>query len=119
MANYFEITVKKKDGVLVHTSNATRMMHKNFISSVKEGQKVKMLLEVEDSDFASKAQLAKIHIFVRTLSMSSGNSILEMKEAIKERVGLDKSFKDYTKEEMTLALQEAISLGEFLGVHLA
>lgn len=117
--NIFSIKLVKKDGKLVHKSNATLGMFMDFVDSLEEGQVVEGFFEAF-ADNGTNAQLAKIHVCLKQLATDTGNSVSDLKRAIKERCGLCwntpdgeycKSFADCSKEELALVIEEIKQIG--------
>lgn len=95
---------------------------KQFIESLEEGQEVMVTYEVVNST-GSYAQLAKIHKCIRELAGFTGNTFNDMKLQIKIRSGLCingncKSFADCSTDELSLAIQAAIEIGDIVGFNL-
>ncbi len=108
--------------------NSDRVKLQAFTDSLKEGQKVDIFLSEYDSADHTLAQLAKFHATVRDLSIESGQDPQEIKDLIKEEIGLTKvdgdgnvvlkSFKECTKEELMLAISQAVKYADMLGIRL-
>ena len=80
-----------------------------------------MYIDLASKDH-SKAQLAKVHACIRELAKETGYSFNEMKDVVKKHAGLCedkdcyKSFADCSKDEITLAIQSCIEIGEDLNI---
>lgn len=91
-----------------------------FKSQLKEGQYIDMYLEVNDPN-GTLTQIAKLHAMIRELSNFTGESFDDMKLFVKQKAGLViqetsdihiKSFRDCTKQELSTAIQAAITIGD-------
>jgi acetate kinase len=80
----------------------------------------------------SFAQISKIHTCIRELANEGGYTFEEMKSLIKQRSGLCivitendeakeiyKSFAECTKDELSMAIQACIEIGEIYNINLA
>jgi hypothetical protein len=102
----------KKNGKIIYDSPQDKLSYEIFIDKLKEGQKVEMYIDLASAD-KSTAQLAKVHACIRELAKESGNTFDEMKNIIKKESGLkDKSFADCSKDELMLAIEACIDLGQ-------
>lgn len=114
----------KRKGLLTHVTLKDSKEFELFVSSVKEGQLVDFFYEVTNED-GTLPQLAKIHAMIKQLSMHTGETFENMKLLVKDRAGLclarevagkeyfiAKSFGECSKEELSLAIQAAIEIGE-------
>ena len=93
-----------------------------FIKSLQEGDAVIITYEVQTSD-ASYAQISKVHKHIRELANYTGDSFEDMKLQVKLRAGLCtntncKSFSECSKEELSMAIQASIEIGELVGFSL-
>lgn len=113
----------KKDGKLVHVSNSGKEMYKNFVDMMQEGQTANMFMDLNE-DNGTLPQIAKIHACIREISLETGNSADKIKKLIKDKCGLveyendqEKKYKSFavcSKQELELAINEIVSLGDFL-----
>ena len=126
MKNNFFSILKKVDGDLVHTIKAKGTLYENWIKELPEGTKVEIFVSVSGED-GTNAQLAKIHAMIRELANEVGHTFAELKLEAKRKTGLCfvrdkqeycKSFKDCSKQELNLAIQSLIEIGDFTGVNL-
>lgn len=93
-----------------------------FIKGLQEGDTVIITYEVQTSD-ASYAQISKVHKHIRELANYTGDSFEDMKLQVKLRAGLCtntncKSFSECSKEELSMAIQASIEIGELVGFSL-
>jgi hypothetical protein len=121
--NILNISFVKVGNNLKPTTEAEKLLFKEFVNNLAEGQVVKFFLEADDAS-QSKKQLAKIHVCIRKLATEMGYTFEEMKLEIKRKAGLAygdlntsdgyvKSFADCSNDEITLvfeALNEAGAL---------
>ena len=76
-------------------------------------------------DDGTLPQLAKLHVMIRQLALHVGETVENMKLLVKDRAGLciarevagkeyflAKSFGDCSKDELSLAIQAALEIGE-------
>jgi hypothetical protein len=124
MANHLPVTLKlKKVGKeLVMLSDIDSTKLQMFLKSMPEGEIIQVTYETIGQG-GSYAQLSKIHKCVRELAIFTGESFEDMKLQVKMRAGLCvdgdcKSFADCTADELSLAIQAAISIGDFVGFSL-
>jgi hypothetical protein len=93
-----------------------------FIKGLQEGETVVITYEVQTADH-SYAQLSKLHKCIRELANYVGESFDDMKLQVKVKAGLCtdtscKSFSDCSKEELSMAIQAVIEIGELLNFSL-
>jgi hypothetical protein len=120
----------KRNGLLEFSSLASSKQFELFVSHIPEGQIVEVFYE-EQHDDGTLPQLAKLHVLIKQLAMHVGESVENMKLLIKDRAGLciarevsgkeyflAKSFAECSKEELSLAIQAAIEIGDDVGFSL-
>lgn len=95
---------------------------KLFFSDINENEIFNITYESVNSDH-SYAQLSKVHKLVRELAGYTGMSFDEVKDEVKKRAGLYtdtalKSFADCSKDELSLAIQACIEIGDDVGFNL-
>lgn len=122
MKKIFNATLVKKDGKLEHVLDSKGELYKEFVSSIEEGTKVEIFLDVSGTA-GSKAQLAKIHAMIRQLAEDTGNDFDSLKQFVKEKAGLKitgevKSFADCDSVELNSIIQIIIKYGDFAGSNL-
>ena len=130
MRGIFEGKLTKKDGKVVYKSDTTKTKYKNFVDDLKEGQIVNVYMEATDGD-VTLAQLAKVHKCIRVLASDLGYTFEDVKLLVKDKAGLVikrtventtyndwKSFADCSIEELNLAIQACIDMGDFVGSNL-
>ena len=131
MKGIFEAKLKKKDGKLKYTKESYNILYKEFIDLVKNNDEVSMIMEIETGDGPSLAQLAKVHKCIRVLASDLGYNFEDVKILIKDKAGLVikrtvegknymdwKSFGKCSAEEINLAIQACIAIGDMVGSNL-
>jgi hypothetical protein len=93
-----------------------------FIKGLDDGDVVTITYEVQTADH-SYAQLSKLHKCIRELATFTGDTFEDMKLQVKLRAGLCtddscKSFSDCSKEELSMAIQAAIEIGDLVDFSL-
>jgi len=93
-----------------------------FIKGLQEGETVMVTYEVQTADH-SYAQLSKLHKCIRELASFTGDTFEDMKLQVKLRAGLCtdtncKSFSECSKEELSMAIQASLEIGELVGFSL-
>lgn len=114
----------KRGGGLAFISEAARKQYEIFVSKLPEGQVVEFFYETVHDD-GTLPQLAKLHVMLKMLASHIGETVENMKLLVKDKAGLciarevagkeyflAKSFGECSKEELSLAIQAAIELGE-------
>ena len=114
----------KKHGQLQPMSLANSKQFEVFVSKIPEGHLVECFYEVTQDD-GTIPQLAKLHAMIRQLATHIGETFENMKLLVKDKAGLclrrelsgkeyflAKSFGECSREELSLAIQAAIEIGE-------
>lgn len=114
----------KRQGELVPNSRSQAQQLEAFIASIPENMIVEVFYEITHDD-GTLPQLAKLHVLIKQLAMHTGITVDDMKVLIKDKAGLciirevagkeyflAKSFGECSKEELSLAIQACIELGE-------
>jgi hypothetical protein len=114
----------KKDGELKFSTLASKRQFEEFTSYIREGEIVECFYEVTHDD-GTLPQLAKLHAMLKPLASHVGETVENMKLLVKDRAGLciarevsgkeyflAKSFGDCSKEELSLAIQATIEIGQ-------
>jgi hypothetical protein len=120
----------KQNGRLEFSTLAASKQFELFVSHIPEGQIVEVFYE-EQHDDGTLPQLAKLHVLIKQLSAHVGETVENMKLLVKDRAGLciarevsgkeyflAKSFSECSKEELSLAIQAAMEIGENVGFTL-
>jgi hypothetical protein len=111
------------EGHLIPNSPLDKIRESTYKESLKRGQIIEITYEVQVQD-GSYGQISKVHACARQLSVDTRASFSDMKIEIKKKAGLVaangdvKSFADCSKEELSLAIQAAIEIGDIVGCNL-
>ena len=124
MSNHLTGKFIKKGGRLDFSTLAASKQFEVFVSGINEGSIVEFFYEVTHDD-GTLPQLAKLHVMLKHLSNHIGETVENMKLLVKDRAGLciarevagkeyflAKSFGECSKEELSLAIQAAIEIGQ-------
>lgn len=115
-----------KQGAIVYPVSINEKRLKNFLKDAPDGTKVEMFISVSDEK-ATNAQLARIHAMIRQLAADLGYTFEEVKLLVKRQAGLCsimneisecKSFAHCDREELNLAIQACVEIGDFNGIQL-
>jgi hypothetical protein len=122
--NHLNGKYKKERGILKPLTIASMKQYELFVSNLADGAIVEFFYE-EQHDDGTLPQLAKLHVMLKQLSMHIGETVENMKLLVKDRAGLciarevagkeyflAKSFGDCSREELSLAIQAAMEIGE-------
>jgi hypothetical protein len=125
--NHLNGKYKKERGMLKPLSIASMKQYELFVSRLQEGAIVEFFYE-EQHDDGTLPQLAKLHVMLKELATHIGETVENMKLLVKDKAGLciarevsgkeyflAKSFGDCSREELSLAIQAAIEIGEQVG----
>ena len=131
MSYHFSGRYVKKNGLLQPFSVALAKQKEIFVSNIPENSIVEFFYEVQQDD-GTLPQLAKLHVMIRQLANHTGETVENMKLFVKDRAGLciarevsgkeyflAKSFGECSREELSLAIQAAIELGEEVNYFLS
>ena len=115
---------KKERGLLKPITVASMKQYEHFVSHLQEGDIVEFFYEKQHDD-GTLPQLAKLHVMIKQLAVHVGETFENMKILVKDKAGLclareisgkeyflPKSFAECSKEELSLAIQAAIEIGE-------
>jgi hypothetical protein len=122
---------RKERGLLKPLTIGSMKQYEQFVSVLQDGDIVEFFYELQHDD-GTLPQLAKLHAMIKQLATHIGETAENMKLLIKDRAGLciarevsgkeyflAKSFGECSKEELSLAIQAAIEIGQdvnfFLG----
>lgn len=121
--------LKKVNGKLIQPDK-NKILYEQFIKSLPEGVEVEMFMNIV-TDNGSLAQISKVHTCIRILAQEAGYTFEEMKLLVKQRSGLCiifteggvgqeicKSFGECTKDELSMAIQACIEIGEIYNINL-
>ena len=115
-----------KDGELHFPIKATGTKFKKFLKQLPDNSKLEIFIGVS-GDKGSNPQLARLHAMIREIAQEIGYTFEEAKLNVKRASGLCfvrdkqeycKSFADCDKDELNLAIQACIEIGDFSGMNL-
>lgn len=122
--NHLNGKYKKERGILKPMTIGGMKQYELFVSNLADGAIVEFFYE-EQHDDGTLPQLAKLHVMLKQLSMHIGETVENMKLLVKDRAGLciarevagkeyflAKSFGDCSREELSLAIQAAMEIGQ-------
>jgi hypothetical protein len=127
MYTIIEYVVDEK-GVLTPRNDKEEQKFNRMLKTLKPGNRVSMMMEVIKDDH-SLVQLAKVHALIRELAHCTGNDFEDVKLEVKRRAGLTvkskdsegktlemvKSFADCSKDQISMAIQSCIEIGNEFG----
>lgn len=116
------IKLTKENGKLIHKDAGDASLYKIFVEALEEGQSVDVFFDAH-VDNGTYAQISKLKVSIRELATESGHSFEEMQLIVKEKAGLCwddhcKSFALCSIDELNLAIQAAIEIGDHLNLNL-
>lgn len=120
------IKLSVKDGELVFPMKAQKTRLDTFLKNTPDGSKLEMFIGIT-TDKGSNPQLARVHAMIRQMANDLGYTFEEIKLQVKRKSGLCftrnkveycKSFADCDKEDLNLAIQACIEIGDFSGIQL-
>lgn len=126
MKNHLHLNAEIKDGAIHYPIKANQSRLNNFLANAPEGANLEIFISVTDGK-GSNAQLARVHAMCRELATELGYTFEEMKIQIKRQAGLCfvkngvehcKSFAKCDKDDLSLAIQAAIEIGDFSNMNL-
>lgn len=115
-----------KNGALVFPIKAIGNKYQKFLNDLPEGAKLEIFIGVS-GDKGSNPQLARLHSMIREIAQEIGYTFEEAKLVVKRKAGLCftknkeeycKSFGQCDKDELNLAIQACIEIGDFSGMQL-
>ena len=115
-----------KDGELHFPIKAIETKYKKFLSQLPNDSKLEIFIGVS-GDKGSNPQLARLHAMIKEIAQEIGYTFAETKLNVKRESGLClvrnkqeycKSFADCDKDELNLAIQACIEIGDFNGMQL-
>jgi len=124
--NILSIKRVKRGNQLVFKSQGDLALYNEYVKSLEDGQVVEEFLDAH-KDNGTGLQLAKIHACIRELSKEIGYTFNDMKKVIKQHCGLCfkdntgkeycKSFADCSIDELGLAIESIIEIGEDVNIN--
>lgn len=127
MYTIIEHVVGEKN-TLLFSSEKEKHKYERMLSHLKSGTKIHAMYEVIKDDH-SLVQLAKVHALIRELAHCTGNDFDDVKLEVKRKAGLTikskdnegksieyvKSFADCSKEQLSMAIEACITIGNDVG----
>jgi hypothetical protein len=115
----FNTSLKKSGGKLIHIRKGSEVSYKEFIKQLDEGDQVDMYMEINNAD-NTLLQLAKVHKCIREIAKHTGNSFdVDPEAGHHDKMYMDwKSFAKLSKDDLGLAIQACIELGDIVGLNL-
>jgi|TARA_R100000951_G_scaffold76899_1_gene64934 hypothetical protein len=126
MKDNLYIKASIKNGELYFPKKAVQTRFNKWLGSLPDDSKLEIFIGVS-GDKGSNPQLARIHAMIREIAQEIGYTFIEAKMEVKRACGLCfvrdgqeycKSFADCDKDELNLAIQSCIEIGEFNGMNL-
>jgi hypothetical protein len=121
---FIQCTVK--NGALDFPIKAVGNKYQKFLNDLPEGAQLEIFIGVS-GDKGSNPQLARLHAMIREIAQEIGYTFEEAKLVVKRKAGLCftknkeeycKSFGQCDKNELNLAIQACIEIGDFSGMQL-
>ena len=115
-----------KDGKLYFPIKAMETKYRKFFEQLQDNSKLEIFIGVSGVK-GSNPQLARLHAMIREIAQEIGYTFEEAKIQVKRSSGLCfvkdkqeycKSFADCDKDELNLAIQSCIEIGDFNGMQL-
>ena len=115
-----------KNGELHFPIKAVGTRFAKFLKNLPDNSKLEIFIGVS-GDKGSNPQLARLHAMIREIAQEIGYTFEEAKLNVKRSAGLCfvrdkqeycKSFADCDKDELNLAIQACIEIGDFSGMNL-
>ncbi len=115
-----------KDGKLYFPIKAMGTKYRKFFEQLQDNSKLEIFIGVSGIK-GSNPQLARLHAMIREIAQEIGYTFEEAKIQVKRSSGLCfvkdkqeycKSFADCDKDELNLAIQSCIEIGDFNGKQL-
>ena len=126
MKNNIFIPAQVTGGEITYPAKIQKTRLNAFLSDVPDGTRIEMFISVS-TDNGTNAQLARLHAMIRELASDIGYTFMEMKLLVKRQTGLCfmkdkteycKSFADCDSDELNLAIQECLRIGDEQGIQL-
>jgi len=122
-----QVNLILKKGKLVPKTHADKIKYQMYLRTLVEGTEVLGLFEAKGPE-KTNAQLAKIHVCIKQIADFKGCAPLEFKNELKEMSGITsmdengnkklKSFRDCTKEELSIVIEQLTQISLFLEMNL-
>lgn len=125
----FSGRLQKSGDKLVYANGSQEREYKEFVKILEEGQIVEVFFDA-NKDSGTNAQIAKIYKCIRELANETGSSVEETKLQVKRKAGfciktdvegelylVCKSFGDASAEDLSLAIQALIEMGDIVNIN--
>ena len=115
-----------KDGEIHFPNKAQENRYKRFLAKFPDDAKVEIFIGVNTGK-GSIAQLARVHAMCKEIANEIGYTFDEIKLQVKRKAGLCivkegteycKSFSNCDKQELNLAIQAALEIGDMMDMQL-
>jgi hypothetical protein len=127
MYTIIECIVDEKGEIIPHNKKEAAK-YKQMMTLLKPGNRISVMYEAVRDDH-SLVQLAKAHALIRELASCTGNEFEDVKLEVKRKAGLTvkakdsegksieyvKSFASCSKEQLSMAIEACILIGEEVG----
>jgi hypothetical protein len=118
--NFIYLKFRKKNGKIKPVRSSI-IEFEDFIKSLPEDIEFEACFDF-NSIGPTKPQIAKVKVCIKELALVLGYTFVEVENLVKENSGLSvngipKSFADCSREDLNLAIQEIIRIGDFVGIN--
>ena len=116
----------KEDGKLTYIAKGDKSKYDEFVKALDDDTELCIFMEIEGAD-KTVPQLAKVNKCIRVLAAQIGDTYEGTKMLVKDKTGLIvkgktemiiKSFRDCSREELNLAIQTCIEIGDNVTLNL-
>ena len=123
---YTVIKKQKKGGEITPYTSRDQSKENLFNVALAEGDIVEVYMEKITAN-GTVPQMARVHAMIRELALHTGYAFHEMKNTVKQRSGLYvekdgeeyyRSFADCSREQLSLAIDACLELGELFECRL-
>lgn len=127
--NIMHAHLVKRGGKLIHVKPSAATQYDEYVKNLEEGQQVDFFMDANVDD-GTLAQLAKVHACIKALAKEIGNTFEDQKIDVKRAAGLCvkkeingdmymicKSFSKCSKDELSLAIQALIQMGDAVNIN--
>lgn len=126
----FKSSLKKVGDKLIYVRTGDEAKYKEFVKVLEDGTQIDLFIEINSAD-GTLAQLAKVHKCIRVIAAQTGNTFEDIKMVVKDKSGLvvrrevmDKEYMDWksfakcSRDDLNLAIQACIELGDQFTLNL-
>lgn len=113
----------KRNNKLEYKDPQQELLVKKLITEMRENQVIDTIMDFTGDD-GKLWQISRVHGLIKRIADFIGDTPSSVKIEVKKRAGLYtitdelKSFGDCSKEELNLAIEECIGLGDHVGINL-